>query len=48
MCNSADANSAVQEFITETLFGTMEKTLRLIEMGFSENEISTAIEKYGE
>ncbi|XP_018833889.1 probable inactive DNA (cytosine-5)-methyltransferase DRM3 isoform X2 [Juglans regia] len=31
----------------ETLFGTMEKTLRLLEMGFSENEVSLAIEKYG-
>ncbi|KAA8527972.1 hypothetical protein F0562_035159 [Nyssa sinensis] len=32
---------------TETLFGTMDKTLRLLEMGFSEHEISTAIDKYG-
>ncbi|XP_059642405.1 probable inactive DNA (cytosine-5)-methyltransferase DRM3 isoform X2 [Cornus florida] len=32
---------------TEALFGTMDKTLRLLEMGFSENEISTVIEKYG-
>lgn len=32
---------------TETLFGTMNKTLRLLEMGFSEQEISAAIEKYG-
>ncbi|KAM7467211.1 hypothetical protein LguiB_014773 [Lonicera macranthoides] len=32
---------------TEALFGTMDKTLRLLEMGFSENEISAAIEKYG-
>lgn len=31
----------------ETLFGTMEKTLRLLEMGFTENEVSSAIEKYG-
>ncbi|XP_075654480.1 putative inactive DNA (cytosine-5)-methyltransferase DRM3 isoform X2 [Castanea sativa] len=31
----------------ETLFGTMEKTLRLLEMGFSESEVSSAIEKYG-
>ncbi|XP_031112135.1 probable inactive DNA (cytosine-5)-methyltransferase DRM3 isoform X2 [Ipomoea triloba] len=45
--NLVDAKENEQEFITETLFGTMEKTLRLIEMGFSENEISTAIEKYG-
>ncbi|XP_047319096.1 probable inactive DNA (cytosine-5)-methyltransferase DRM3 isoform X2 [Impatiens glandulifera] len=31
----------------ESLFGTMEKTLRLLEMGFSENQISAAIDKYG-
>ncbi|KAB1213789.1 DNA (cytosine-5)-methyltransferase DRM2, partial [Morella rubra] len=31
----------------DTLFGTMEKTLRLLEMGFSENEVSLAIERYG-
>ncbi|KAM0031884.1 putative DNA (cytosine-5-)-methyltransferase [Helianthus debilis subsp. tardiflorus] len=32
---------------TETLFGTMDKTLRLLEIGFSEQEISAAIERYG-
>ncbi|XP_071690817.1 probable inactive DNA (cytosine-5)-methyltransferase DRM3 [Rutidosis leptorrhynchoides] len=32
---------------TETLFGTMDKTLRLLEIGFTEQEISAAIEKYG-
>lgn len=26
----------------------MEKTLRLLEMGFSENQVSWAIEKFGE
>lgn len=26
----------------------MEKTLKLLEMGFSENEVSTVIEKFGE
>ncbi|XWS14266.1 hypothetical protein CRYUN_Cryun36dG0107900 [Craigia yunnanensis] len=31
----------------ETLFGTMEKTLHLLEMGFLENEVSIAIEKFG-
>ncbi|XVE65470.1 hypothetical protein DITRI_Ditri08aG0002400 [Diplodiscus trichospermus] len=31
----------------ESLFGTMEKTLHLLEMGFSENEVSIAIEKFG-
>ncbi|XP_057471385.1 LOW QUALITY PROTEIN: probable inactive DNA (cytosine-5)-methyltransferase DRM3 [Actinidia eriantha] len=36
-----------QEVCTESLFGTMDKTLRLLEMGFSENQISSAIEKYG-
>ncbi|VFQ76230.1 unnamed protein product [Cuscuta campestris] len=42
-----DAKEVDQEGITEVLFGTMEKTLRLSEMGFSENDISIAIEKYG-
>ncbi|CDO98719.1 unnamed protein product [Coffea canephora] len=36
-----------QQFSTEALFGTMEKTLVLFEMGFSEQQISTAIEKHG-
>ncbi|XP_031396141.1 probable inactive DNA (cytosine-5)-methyltransferase DRM3 [Punica granatum] len=31
----------------EALFGTMEKTLRLLEMGFTENEISSAFERFG-
>lgn len=39
--------SKFQDTNTEALFGTMDKTLRLLEMGFSENEISAAIEKYG-
>lgn len=36
-----------QESNTEKLFGTMDKTLRLLEMGFTEKQISTAIDKYG-
>ncbi|KAE8714250.1 DNA methyltransferase, putative isoform 2 [Hibiscus syriacus] len=36
-----------QNDTNETLFGTMEKTLSLLEMGFSENEVSIAIEKFG-
>lgn len=36
-----------KECSTEALFGTMEKTLKLLEMGFSENEVSRVIEKYG-
>ncbi|KAJ8540434.1 hypothetical protein K7X08_030353 [Anisodus acutangulus] len=36
-----------KECTTEALFGTMEKTLKLLEMGFSENEVSKVIEKYG-
>ncbi|XP_024037198.1 probable inactive DNA (cytosine-5)-methyltransferase DRM3 isoform X2 [Citrus clementina] len=31
----------------ETLYGTMEITLQLLEMGFSENQVSLAIEKFG-
>ncbi|KDP27982.1 hypothetical protein JCGZ_19062 [Jatropha curcas] len=37
----------IKEISNEALFGTMEKTLRLLEMGFSENEISLAIERFG-
>ncbi|XP_042516035.1 probable inactive DNA (cytosine-5)-methyltransferase DRM3 isoform X2 [Macadamia integrifolia] len=39
--------SSGKEITTEALFGTMDKTLRLLEMGFSENEISSAIERLG-
>uniref|UniRef100_A0A7N2N909 SAM-dependent MTase DRM-type domain-containing protein n=1 Tax=Quercus lobata TaxID=97700 RepID=A0A7N2N909_QUELO len=42
--NSSDSPTHTNN---ETLFGTMEKTLRLLEMGFSESEVSSAIEKYG-
>ncbi|XP_054805685.1 probable inactive DNA (cytosine-5)-methyltransferase DRM3 isoform X1 [Prosopis cineraria] len=35
------------EVNNEKLFGTMEKTLKLLEMGFSEREVSSAIEKLG-
>lgn len=31
----------------ETLYGTMDKTLCLLNMGFSENEVSLAIDKFG-
>ncbi|XP_022138802.1 probable inactive DNA (cytosine-5)-methyltransferase DRM3 isoform X2 [Momordica charantia] len=40
-------NELKKEENDETLFVTMEKTLRLLEMGFSENEVSLAIEKFG-
>nr|XP_043615101.1 probable inactive DNA (cytosine-5)-methyltransferase DRM3 [Erigeron canadensis] len=36
-----------EDATTETLFGTMDKTLKLLDMGFSEQDISAAIEKYG-
>lgn len=39
-CDSQDTND-------EKLYGIMEKTLRLLEMGFSENQVSFAIEKSG-
>ncbi|KAK3035896.1 hypothetical protein RJ639_033397 [Escallonia herrerae] len=44
-----DPNHRGEERIedTETLFGNMDKTLCLLEMGFSEREISGAVEKYG-
>ncbi|GAB4825618.1 DNA (cytosine-5-)-methyltransferase [Ancistrocladus abbreviatus] len=38
--NNVDSN-------TETLFGTMDKTLQLLELGFTEHEVSLAIEKFG-
>ncbi|CAK7326268.1 unnamed protein product [Dovyalis caffra] len=31
----------------ETLYGTMDKTLCLLDMGFSENEVSLVIDKFG-
>ncbi|XP_058077886.1 probable inactive DNA (cytosine-5)-methyltransferase DRM3 isoform X2 [Magnolia sinica] len=37
----------VKVITTETLFGTMDKTLRLLDMGFSGDEISSAIDKFG-
>ncbi|XP_052203885.1 probable inactive DNA (cytosine-5)-methyltransferase DRM3 isoform X3 [Diospyros lotus] len=36
-----------EETCTESLFGTMDKTLHLLKVGFSENQISAAIEKCG-
>ncbi|XP_062108879.1 probable inactive DNA (cytosine-5)-methyltransferase DRM3 [Humulus lupulus] len=36
-----------EDLNNETLFGTMDKTLYLLEMGFSETEVSWAIEKFG-
>lgn len=37
-----------QDASTETLFGTLNNTLRLLEMGFSEKDISAAIDMCGE
>lgn len=37
----------IEESTNEALFGTMEKTLRLLEMGFTEHEVSLVIEKLG-
>ncbi|XP_039129171.1 LOW QUALITY PROTEIN: probable inactive DNA (cytosine-5)-methyltransferase DRM3 [Dioscorea cayenensis subsp. rotundata] len=36
-----------KEATTETLFGTMDKTLCLLQMGFTEREISIAVDKLG-
>lgn len=30
-----------------TLFGTMDRTLCLLQMGFTEKEVSSAIDKFG-
>ncbi|GLT34746.1 hypothetical protein SLA2020_092450 [Shorea laevis] len=45
--SSGDDEERDQGVANETLFGTMDKTLHLLEMGFSESEISLAIEKFG-
>ncbi|XP_022895326.1 probable inactive DNA (cytosine-5)-methyltransferase DRM3 [Olea europaea var. sylvestris] len=44
ICVDAEKN---KECSNEILFGIMDKTLRLLEMGFSEQEISIAFERYG-
>lgn len=36
-----------QDTSDEKLYGIMEKSVRLLEMGFSENQVSVAIEKFG-
>ncbi|XP_074575593.1 putative inactive DNA (cytosine-5)-methyltransferase DRM3 [Curcuma longa] len=36
-----------EEPASEALFGTMDKTLHLLQMGFTEEEVSTAIDIYG-
>ena len=36
-----------QDTTDEKLYGIMEKSVRLLEMGFSENQVSIAIEKFG-
>ncbi|KAF9674326.1 hypothetical protein SADUNF_Sadunf10G0115700 [Salix dunnii] len=41
------ASSLGTDINDETLYGTMDKTLCLLDMGFSENEISLAIDKFG-
>ncbi|WCJ23229.1 DNA (cytosine-5)-methyltransferase DRM2 [Euphorbia peplus] len=41
-------NTKTQEDVSnEVLFGAMEKTLELLEMGFSESEISVAMDRFG-
>ncbi|GMN55067.1 hypothetical protein TIFTF001_024185 [Ficus carica] len=42
-----DAEEKNEEINNETLFGTMDKTLHLLEMGFSEAQVSWAIENHG-
>ncbi|KAI3990186.1 hypothetical protein MKX01_029164 [Papaver californicum] len=43
----AEGAAKNEEATTASLFATMDRTLRLLEMGFTEEEISFAIEKYG-
>ncbi|KAL5541453.1 hypothetical protein UlMin_009163 [Ulmus minor] len=40
-------NEEKNEVNDETLFGTMDKSLQLLQMGFSENQVSVAIERAG-
>ncbi|XP_024022909.1 probable inactive DNA (cytosine-5)-methyltransferase DRM3 [Morus notabilis] len=43
----SDAEERNEDTNNETLFGTMDKTLHLLEMGFSEAQVSWAIENVG-
>ncbi|KAI3891723.1 hypothetical protein MKW92_000563 [Papaver armeniacum] len=43
----AEGAAKNEEATTASLFATMDRTLRLLEMGFTEEEISFALEKYG-
>ncbi|MCL7039991.1 hypothetical protein MKW94_018329, partial [Papaver nudicaule] len=43
----AESAAKNEEATTASLFETMDRTLRLLEMGFTEEEISSAIERYG-
>ncbi|KAM7270482.1 hypothetical protein ACFE04_029696 [Oxalis oulophora] len=44
---SEEQKENLDDTTEEALFGTMEKTLHLLEMGFSESEISIAIDNFG-
>ncbi|KAK9672085.1 hypothetical protein RND81_12G075400 [Saponaria officinalis] len=49
-CDDSPLDDHVQkneDISTEALFGTMDKTLQLLQMGFNEQEVSLAIEKLG-
>ncbi|KAL6008696.1 DNA (cytosine-5-)-methyltransferase [Asimina triloba] len=43
-----DVKPPVKIITTDSLFGTMDKTLCLLDMGFTEDEVSAAIDKFGE
>ncbi|KAI4335047.1 hypothetical protein L6164_013730 [Bauhinia variegata] len=45
--NDTVSENLKSELNNEKLYGTMEKTLQLLEMGFSESEVSSAIERLG-
>lgn len=44
---NGDHGDRYEDCNTDALFGTMDKTLQLLEMGFNEQEVSLAIEKLG-
>lgn len=43
---NSDYNEKNEDNNPETLYGTMDRTLRLLEMGFSDHDVSSAIESF--
>lgn len=47
LCYTSNFYTGGSQISHEELYGIMAKTLQLFEMGFSENEISSAVDKLG-